>query len=82
MTWNYGSSQKILNKKLSYLVGVSHEKIIALSGAAQLYPVLKQIFINKKVALPDITFGEYPRLFPEAIKYRDFFENKKILMNV
>ena len=77
LTWNYGSSQEILNKKLSYLVGVSKEKIVALSGAAQLYPVLKQIFSDKKVCLPDITFGEYPRIFPEAIKYRDFFKNEK-----
>lgn len=79
LTWNYGSSQVILNKKLSYLVGVSHEKIIALSGAAQVYPVLKEIFINKKVSLPDITFGEYPRIFPKALKYKDFFEKGRTI---
>jgi len=79
LTWNYGSSQEILNKKLSYLVGVSPKRIVALSGAAQFYPVLKQIFIDKKVCLPDITFGEYPRIFPKAIKYRDFFDNEETI---
>ena len=71
LIWNYGSSQEILNKKMSYLVGVQEKNIIALSGAAQIYPIIKNLFTNKKVCIPDITFGEYSRIFPEAIKYQD-----------
>ena len=29
--------------------------------------------------MPDITFGEYPRIFPNALKYRDFFEKDKTI---
>jgi len=75
LIWNYGSSQEILNKKLSYLVGVENKNIIALAGAAQIYPIIRNIFSEKKVCFPDITFGEYSRIFPNAIKYNDMFDN-------
>tara|TARA_Y100001933_G_scaffold265191_1_gene336721 strand:+ start:12361 stop:14166 length:1806 start_codon:yes stop_codon:yes gene_type:complete len=74
LVWNYGSSQEILNKKISYLVGIPNKNIIALSGAAQIYPIIRNIFSNRKVCVPDITFGEYSRIFPNALKYRDMFE--------
>tara|TARA_B100000886_G_scaffold303860_1_gene234744 strand:+ start:17660 stop:19462 length:1803 start_codon:yes stop_codon:yes gene_type:complete len=79
LIWNYGSSQEILNKKLAYLVGVGSKNIIALSGAAQIYPIIRNIFCEKKVCFPDITFGEYSRIFPDAIKYRDMFENGRTI---
>ncbi len=74
LIWNYGSSQEILNKKLAYLVGVENKNIIALAGAAQIYPIIRNMFCEKKVCFPDITFGEYSRIFPNAIKYRDMFD--------
>ena len=73
LIWNYGSSQEVLNKKISYLIGVPNKNILALSGAAQIYPIIKNIFLDKKVCHPDITFGEYARIFPNAEKYIDFF---------
>ena len=85
LIWNYGSSQEILNKKLSYLIGVSSKNIIALSGAAQIYPILRNIFIEKNISIPDITFGEYSRIFPDSLTYNDLFnegeEQKNVLIN-
>lgn len=79
LIWNYGSSQEILNKKIAYLVGVENKNIIALSGAAQIYPIIRNIFAEKKVCFPDITFGEYSRIFPKAIKYRDMFDKGRTI---
>ena len=79
LIWNYGSSQEIINKKIAYLVGVPNQHIIALSGAAQIYPIIRNIFYGKKVCYPDITFGEYSRIFPNAINYADMFNEGKTL---
>ncbi|MDC3072981.1 NTP transferase domain-containing protein, partial [Prochlorococcus sp. AH-716-O10] len=79
LIWNYGSSQEIINKKIAYLVGFPNQNIIALSGAAQIYPIIRNIFSGKKVCYPDITFGEYSRIFPKAINYADMFNEGKTL---
>lgn len=79
---NYGSSQAILNTKISFLESCNSENIIALSGAAQVYPILKNYFAISKIALPDITFGEYPRVFKNTLKYNDLFENNYDLNSV
>ena len=39
---------------------------------------LRNIFV-KKVCFPDITFGEYSRIFPNAIKYRDMFDKGRTI---
>ena len=41
---NYGSSQIILNKKLSYVLQYDEDKLIVLNGATQVYPILRNIF--------------------------------------
>jgi len=68
---NYGSKQSILNKKLSYVMQYNEDRIIALNGAGQIYPILKNIFYNKKTLLPSPTFGEYENIFKKFITYDD-----------
>ena len=48
LIYNYGSSQEILNRKISYLELCDEENIIALSGAAQIYPILRNYFGEKR----------------------------------
>lgn len=74
LIYNYGSSQEILNRKISYLELCDEENIIALSGAAQIYPILRNYFGDKKVAIPDLTFGEYRRIFKNIIYYNDLLD--------
>lgn len=68
---NYGSKQTILNEKLSYVLQYKKERLIVLNGATQIYPILKNIFKNKKVLIPDPTFGEYEKIFENHITYDD-----------
>jgi len=75
LIFNYGSSQKILNKKISLLEYLDENHTIALSGAAQIYPILSNYFKNKKVAIPDVTFGEYKRVFPKLVIYKDMLDS-------
>lgn len=67
----YGSSQKMLNLKLSYFVQCAADRLIALNGASQAFPLLAQVFENRSVLIPDPTFGEYKRWFPQADVYAD-----------
>jgi len=69
---NYGSKQALLNRKLSYVLQCLPERLLALNGASQIYPILSLIFSGKKVLLPTPTFGEYSRVFPHAETYSDF----------
>jgi len=71
LIWNYGSSNKIMNKKLSYFLLLNEKYLIALNGAAQIYPTLKSIFFEKKALLPNPTFGEYERIF----KNKSYFDD-------
>ena len=68
---NYGSKQSILNKKLSYVLQYSSDNLIILNGATQIYPILKQLYNNKKALIPSPTFGEYDQLFSKTQKYYD-----------
>ena len=68
---NYGSKQEILNQKCAYFTRVKPERIVALNGAAQIYPLLKRLFAGKTFAVPTPTFGEYGRSFPNAELYPD-----------
>jgi histidinol-phosphate/aromatic aminotransferase/cobyric acid decarboxylase-like protein/choline kinase len=68
---NYGSRQSLLNQKLAWLLLCDKNSVHALNGAAQVYPMLKLRLAGKKVLIPSPTFGEYPRIFPDAAIYSD-----------
>jgi histidinol-phosphate/aromatic aminotransferase/cobyric acid decarboxylase-like protein/choline kinase len=68
---NYGSRQLILNEKLSYVMECNKKHLIALNGASQAYPILSRFFKGKKILLPNVTFGEYPRWFTAHETYDD-----------
>ena len=68
---NYGSKQSILDKKLSYVMQYREDRIVALNGAGQIYPIIKNIFHNKKALIPSPTFGEYQNVFMKNISYSD-----------
>ncbi|MHB1593853.1 MAG: aminotransferase class I/II-fold pyridoxal phosphate-dependent enzyme [Streptosporangiaceae bacterium] len=67
----YGSAQQILDEKLAHFLGCQPTHVHLLSGASQAYPLLREIYAGSRVAIPDPTFGEYARAFPQAIRYRD-----------
>lgn len=69
--YEYGSSQKILNRKLSYFVECNEEDIIAVNGVSQVFPFLRTYFKGKSVLTAHPTFGDYYRVFPEANRYSD-----------
>jgi histidinol-phosphate/aromatic aminotransferase/cobyric acid decarboxylase-like protein/choline kinase len=66
---NYGSAQGNLNQKLSYVVQYNSQHLIALNGASQIYPILRNLLGNKKGLIPDPTFGEYHKLFNDFQTY-------------
>lgn len=68
---NYGSKQNILNQKLAYFLLCNPENVNLLNGASQIYPILKNAYKTEKVLLPTPTFGEYPRIFRNAVLYAD-----------
>jgi histidinol-phosphate/aromatic aminotransferase/cobyric acid decarboxylase-like protein/choline kinase len=68
---SYGSAQKVLDEKLAWFVGADPGRIVALNGAAQALPLLARMFAGRRTALPQPTFGEYPRLFEADRSYRD-----------
>jgi len=68
---NYGSRQSILNQKLAYFLCCDPDRVHALNGASQIYPLLASAYEKAKVLIPDPTFGEYPRVFPDAETYPD-----------
>jgi histidinol-phosphate/aromatic aminotransferase/cobyric acid decarboxylase-like protein len=67
----YGSSQAVLNRKMSYFERCDEEKIFALNGASQAFPVLRSVFSGARALLPVPTFGEYNRMWPSAATYPD-----------
>jgi histidinol-phosphate/aromatic aminotransferase/cobyric acid decarboxylase-like protein/choline kinase len=71
LLYNYGSKQHILNRKCAYFTRVAPEHIVALNGAAQIYPILRRLYEGQRFAVPSPTFGEYARSFPEAVLYDD-----------
>lgn len=69
---NYGSAQALLNEKLGYFLRCDPGHVQLLNGASQfLSPMLQRRFRPDRVLLPEPTFGEYPRLFPQALTYGD-----------
>jgi histidinol-phosphate/aromatic aminotransferase/cobyric acid decarboxylase-like protein/choline kinase len=68
---NYGSKQTILNQKLSYFLLCKEEHVNLLNGVSQVYPILRSAFPDDKVLIPKPTFGEYPRIFRNAVTYSD-----------
>ena len=80
LIWNYGSSNKIFNKKLSYYLLKDETKLCALNGAAQIYPFINNKYCDAKVLMPSPTFGEYEKIFNNKEYYKDdgLFDFKKI----
>ncbi|MGV0959930.1 MAG: aminotransferase class I/II-fold pyridoxal phosphate-dependent enzyme [Limnohabitans sp.] len=68
---NYGSTQAQLNQKLAYFLLVSASRLCVLNGLSQVYPMLEDMLKDKKVLIPSPTFGEYSRIFPCHMTYRD-----------
>ncbi len=67
----YGSTQVVLNEKLGLAMGLSADRLQALHGATQAFPILRELLGGRPVAIPNPTFGEYPRMFPHATTYED-----------
>ncbi|HEY9705178.1 MAG TPA: aminotransferase class I/II-fold pyridoxal phosphate-dependent enzyme, partial [Allocoleopsis sp.] len=68
---NYGSKQTILNQKLATYLLCDENRAIALNGLSQIYPILEQYLEGKKVLIPEPSFGEYSRIFPNKLTYSD-----------
>ncbi len=69
--FEYGSSQKILNRKMSYFLECSEDHVVCVNGISQLYPIMRNHFRGRSVLHPSPTFGDYFRVFPEASHYYD-----------
>jgi len=68
---NYGSRQKYLDRKMAWFLLCNENRITALNGAAQIYPILQSLFLNYKTLLPYPSFGEYTRNFNCVNTYLD-----------
>jgi histidinol-phosphate/aromatic aminotransferase/cobyric acid decarboxylase-like protein len=68
---NYGSTQSLLNEKLANYLRCNPENVHFLNGASQFFPILRRYFEGQRVLLPQPSFGEYHRAFPDAATYRD-----------
>lgn len=71
LLYNYGSRQGILDRKMAWFLMCNPEHVHALGGASQIYPTLGTRLSGKTALIPKPTFGEYPRIFPEARTYGD-----------
>lgn len=67
----YGSRQEILDQKMAWAMGWPVELVHSVAGASQSYPWLRSWFGEGGVLVPQPTFGEYERIFPDAVRYRD-----------
>lgn len=68
---NYGSTQSVLNRKLSYFLLCDVDRVLVLNGASQIFPIMGRFFSSQKVMIPTPTFGEYSKIFPNADHYPD-----------
>jgi histidinol-phosphate/aromatic aminotransferase/cobyric acid decarboxylase-like protein/choline kinase len=68
---SYGTAQQVLNEKLAYALRCRAERVVCLHGCAQIFPLLPELLEAKRVLLPDPTFGEFPRWFPDHEAYQD-----------
>jgi histidinol-phosphate/aromatic aminotransferase/cobyric acid decarboxylase-like protein/choline kinase len=67
----YGSTQIVLDEKLALLLECDPGRLLTLAGASQAYPILRRLWSGASVAIPEPTFGEYARAFPDATRYGD-----------
>jgi len=73
---NYGSNQETLDALVADFVGCDAHDIVALNGLSQIYPWLADhlaLLPAGDILVPAPTFGEYCRVFPNHIAYRDDF---------
>jgi histidinol-phosphate/aromatic aminotransferase/cobyric acid decarboxylase-like protein len=68
---SYGSAQPILNEKLGYFLRSDPGCLVVLHGASQIFPILASKFSSRSITIPTATFGEYSRLFVNAVTYPD-----------
>jgi len=68
---DYGSAQPVLNEKLGYFLQCDPTRLQVLHGASQIFPILAQAFEGRSITIPSATYGEYLRLFPDAVAYLD-----------
>jgi histidinol-phosphate/aromatic aminotransferase/cobyric acid decarboxylase-like protein len=68
---NYGSTQQVLNRKLSLALLCEPHRVNVLNGVSQMYPFLGARFGNRKALIPDPSFREYDRTFPNHDCYDD-----------
>ncbi|MGH9918936.1 MAG: aminotransferase class I/II-fold pyridoxal phosphate-dependent enzyme, partial [Nitrososphaerales archaeon] len=68
---DYGSSQQVLNEKMSYFLRCRPDRLQVVHGASQLYPILGQLWAGCSTAIPRPTFGEYEKTFAISRVYRD-----------
>ena len=68
---SYGSTQRVLNEKLAWFLECPAERVEALNGASQAFPLLRRLWSEQTVAVPSPTFGEYAATFPGALTYTD-----------
>jgi len=76
LLWNYGSNQETLDALVADFVGCDARHIVALNGLSQIYPWLADQLAQAPagdILVPAPTFGEYRRVFPNHIAYRDDF---------
>ncbi len=79
---NYGSTQSVLNEKLANYLRCRSENVHFLNGASQFFPIMRRHFTGRRVLLPQPSFGEYHRAFPDAATYRDegSFSGRDVLL--
>ena len=70
---NYGSRQDVLDQKLAWHLLCDPRHVRLLHGVAQVYPMLPRLLGDRHVIVPRPTFGEYKRMFPDALSYDDTF---------
>jgi histidinol-phosphate/aromatic aminotransferase/cobyric acid decarboxylase-like protein/choline kinase len=68
---SYGSSQRVIDQKLSYVLRCRPERVLTLHGASQVYPWIPALLGPGKALAPYPTFGEYRHAFPDHARYAD-----------
>jgi histidinol-phosphate/aromatic aminotransferase/cobyric acid decarboxylase-like protein/choline kinase len=68
---SYGSTQQVLNEKLAWFTGSRADRLQVLHGASQAFPMLRKALSGLSIAIPTPTFGEFPRAFPDSVRYCD-----------
>jgi histidinol-phosphate/aromatic aminotransferase/cobyric acid decarboxylase-like protein/choline kinase len=66
---NYGSSQPVLDEKMSWFLETPATETVALGGLSSLYPLLVDFLDRSDALIPAPTFGEYRHRFPRAGTY-------------